>query len=80
MSETNAAAGLNQRQFGFNLFLVGFLILFLELACIRWFAAKVVFSSSPMSFCSRPSSACPAAALPRVAAPTGLDCFPEWRF
>ncbi|MEE9603553.1 MAG: hypothetical protein V3V75_09625, partial [Thermoguttaceae bacterium] len=28
---------------GFNLFLVGFLILFIELACIRWFAAYVVF-------------------------------------
>jgi SAM-dependent methyltransferase len=26
-----------------NLFLVGFLVLFLELACIRWFAAYVVF-------------------------------------
>jgi SAM-dependent methyltransferase len=26
-----------------NLFLVGFLVLFLELACIRWFAACVVF-------------------------------------
>src|SRR5215469_13925185 len=31
-----------QRQ-GFDLFLVGFLVLFLELACIRWFAAYVVF-------------------------------------
>src|SRR5215831_1080534 len=28
---------------GFNLFLVGFLVLFLELACIRWFAASVIF-------------------------------------
>jgi hypothetical protein len=28
---------------GYNLFLVGFLVLFLELACIRWFAAYVVF-------------------------------------
>src|SRR5438552_7652411 len=26
-----------------NLFLVGFLVLFLELACIRWFAAYVIF-------------------------------------
>src|SRR5437870_10590979 len=26
-----------------NLFLVGFPLLFLELACIRWFAASVVF-------------------------------------
>ena len=28
---------------GPNLFLVGFLVLFLELACIRWFAAYVIF-------------------------------------
>jgi SAM-dependent methyltransferase len=28
---------------GFTLFLVGFLVLFLELACIRWFAANVIF-------------------------------------
>jgi SAM-dependent methyltransferase len=28
---------------GFNLFLVGFLVLFLELACIRWFSAYVIF-------------------------------------
>jgi SAM-dependent methyltransferase len=34
---------LNVRQFGFNLFLIGFLILFLELACIRWFSATVIF-------------------------------------
>src|SRR5213082_3957847 len=26
-----------------NLFIVGFLVLFLELACIRWFAAYVIF-------------------------------------
>src|SRR5436189_2382518 len=26
-----------------NLFIVGFLVLFMELACIRWFAAYVVF-------------------------------------
>src|SRR5215472_18646897 len=26
-----------------TLFLVGFLVLFLELACIRWFAASVIF-------------------------------------
>ena len=43
MPATNVAEGPNQRQAGFNLFLVGFLILFLELACIRWFSAKVVF-------------------------------------
>lgn len=28
---------------GFTLFLVGFLELFFELACIRWFAANVIF-------------------------------------
>ncbi|MBR0871270.1 hypothetical protein JQ633_12945 [Bradyrhizobium tropiciagri] len=43
MLAVNAGDGLNQRQVGFNLFLVGFLILFLELACIRWFSAKVIF-------------------------------------
>lgn len=34
---------LNTRVQALNLFLVGFLVLFLELACIRWFAAYVVF-------------------------------------
>jgi hypothetical protein len=34
---------LDTWQQGVNLFLVGFLVLFLELACIRWFAAFVVF-------------------------------------
>jgi len=34
---------LNIRRQGLNLFLVGFLVLFFELACIRWFAAYVVF-------------------------------------
>ena len=34
---------LNIRVQALNLFLVGFLVLFLELACIRWFAAYVVF-------------------------------------
>src|SRR5215213_8292358 len=43
MPVTRAADGLNERQIGFNLFLVGFLILFLELACIRWFSANVIF-------------------------------------
>ncbi|VIO74239.1 hypothetical protein [Bradyrhizobium ivorense] len=43
MSGTDPGGGLNQREVGFNLFLVGFLILFLELACIRWFSAKVIF-------------------------------------
>ncbi len=31
------------RMQAWNLFIVGFLVLFLELACIRWFAAYVVF-------------------------------------
>jgi SAM-dependent methyltransferase len=43
MPVTRVAERLNVRQFGFNLFLVGFLILFLELACIRWFSANVIF-------------------------------------
>ena len=37
------AAPLSAARQGFNLFLVGFLVLFLELACIRWFAAYVIF-------------------------------------
>jgi len=37
------AASLSTTQQGWNLFLVGFLVLFLELACIRWFAAHVIF-------------------------------------
>jgi SAM-dependent methyltransferase len=43
MSVTRMVEWLNQRQYAFNLFLVGFLILFLELACIRWFSANVIF-------------------------------------
>src|SRR5271155_4692864 len=35
--------GVNIRLHAINLFLVGFLVLFFELACIRWFAAYVVF-------------------------------------
>jgi spermidine synthase len=38
---TAAPAGVRQQ--GLNLFLVGFLVLFLELACIRWFSAYVIF-------------------------------------
>jgi len=34
---------IDAREEGFKLFLVGFLVLFLELACIRWFAAYVIF-------------------------------------
>src|SRR5215472_560961 len=45
MSETriNTLDQLSSRQHGLNLFLVGFLVLFLELACIRWFSAYVIF-------------------------------------
>jgi spermidine synthase len=45
MSETRENAGdpVDERRQGLNLFLVGFLVLFFELACIRWFAANVVF-------------------------------------
>jgi hypothetical protein len=35
----SAGARVNAR----NLFLTGFLVLFLELACIRWFATTVIF-------------------------------------
>jgi hypothetical protein len=38
-----SVARLSARMQGLNLFLVGFLVLFLELACIRWFAAYVIF-------------------------------------
>ena len=34
---------LSTSEQGLNLFLTGFLVLFLELACIRWFAANVIF-------------------------------------
>src|SRR5262245_52780898 len=34
---------LSARQYGLNLFVVGFLVLFFELACIRWFSAYVIF-------------------------------------
>lgn len=40
---TVAAFPLSGRIQGLNLFLTGFLVLFLELACIRWFAAYVIF-------------------------------------
>jgi SAM-dependent methyltransferase len=43
---TDSASGptkVDTRAEGFKLFLVGFLVLFLELACIRWFAAYVIF-------------------------------------
>jgi hypothetical protein len=50
MSETAASAPIAasytqaaSRLAGYNLFLVGFLVMFLELACIRWFAATVIF-------------------------------------
>jgi spermidine synthase len=38
-----ATTNISTRQYGSNLFLIGFLILFLELASIRWFAANVIF-------------------------------------
>jgi len=40
---TVAGAPPSKRMHGANLFLAGFLVLFLELACIRWFAFAVVF-------------------------------------
>jgi hypothetical protein len=35
--------GITSASADFQLFLVGFVVLFLELACIRWFAASVIF-------------------------------------
>src|SRR6266568_1075491 len=43
MSIAGIVDWLNERRDGVNLFVVGFLILFLELACIRWFSATVIF-------------------------------------
>ena len=44
IAENSAATDReNIRRQGLNLFLVGFLVLFLELTCIRWFAAYVIF-------------------------------------
>jgi SAM-dependent methyltransferase len=40
---SRSAAGVGTQQHGVELFLIGFLILFLELASIRWFAANVIF-------------------------------------
>jgi len=40
---SSLTADVGTRQHGFDLFLIGFLILFLELASIRWFAAGVIF-------------------------------------
>lgn len=40
---TVAGAPLSEKMQRVNLFLVGFLVLFLELACIRWFAFSVIF-------------------------------------
>lgn len=41
--EAMVTVAVKDRRLGFHLFLVGFLVLFLELACIRWFAVYVVF-------------------------------------
>src|SRR5688500_717811 len=40
---TSASAPEGQHRDGFTLFLVGFLVLFFELACIRWFSVYAVF-------------------------------------
>jgi SAM-dependent methyltransferase len=39
----DSATGPSSRVQAVNLFLTGFLVLFLELACIRWFGANVIF-------------------------------------
>jgi spermidine synthase len=43
MSIARTIDWFNMRRDSMNLFLIGFLILFLELACIRWFSANVIF-------------------------------------
>jgi len=40
---TDSYAQAASKRAGYDLFLVGFLVMFLELACIRWFAANVIF-------------------------------------
>ena len=55
-----------------NLFIVGFLVLFLELACIRWFAAYVVFLQFFTNVALLASFlGCPAAVWPRGSSGTG---------
>jgi hypothetical protein len=62
-AQTSRIDQLNIRLQALNLFLVGFLVLFFELACIRWFAAYVVFLQFlPTWFLSHRSWACHAAA------------------
>jgi SAM-dependent methyltransferase len=43
MIDKRMSPGDDLRRFGVILFLTGFLVLFLELSCIRWFSARVVF-------------------------------------
>src|SRR5438067_11300543 len=43
LAAPSAAQGADIRRQGLYLFLVGFLVLFLELTCIRWFATYVIF-------------------------------------
>src|SRR5713226_9363699 len=43
MSIAGIVDWFNERRNSVNLFVVGFLMLFLELACIRWFSAYVIF-------------------------------------
>jgi SAM-dependent methyltransferase len=43
LADIAGPAQIDPRTHGLNLFLTGFLVLFLELACIRWFAASVIF-------------------------------------
>lgn len=43
LADVAAPTRIAVRSHGLNLFLTGFLVLFLELACIRWFAANVIF-------------------------------------
>src|SRR6266702_6300933 len=43
VNHSASLAQIGVRTHGCNLFLTGFLVLFLELASIRWFAANVIF-------------------------------------
>jgi hypothetical protein len=64
---------------GRNLFLTGFLVLFLELASIRWFAASVIFLQFFANVVPSPAfSVFPAVAWQRITAAIGWAISPYW--
>ena len=78
MSETrtDAVDQLNARQAGFNLFLVGFLVLFLELACILGLLLTSSSCNSSQTSCLSPaSSGCHVVAWQRARIGIGSHIF-----